>query len=136
MKRKDEYYYLEMHIKHLEWFVMNYAYDYMSYHELCEYVYKVYTNELEPLRIRYHEGNLNERMHQLLTKGYKCIKHLSKDHNISWPPHPRDFFIKEQLNRLEDEINDLVEECRSIPRQIDVLTHQLKRLKKWNKLSN
>lgn len=45
MKKIKREYILEMTVKHLEWLNYNYGWNQMSYHELCEFVYKVYTKQ-------------------------------------------------------------------------------------------
>lgn len=77
---------LRQTINHLDWLCCTYGYYRMSYPELCQYVYRVYTKQLEPLRLQYQEGKLNERMHWLLTRGYKYARELCRDHDIAWPP--------------------------------------------------
>lgn len=108
----------------------------MSNPELCEFVYKVYTGQLEPLRQEYRAGRISERMHELLTQGYKYACEVCRDHNVDWPPHhPADDY-EERLAKVEDNCIDIMDDLRRLTRQLENLKSEIKLLKKWNRRSS
>lgn len=136
MKKIKREYILELTVKYLEWLNYNYGWNQMSYPELCEFVYKAYTEQLEPLRKEYRADRISERMHQLLTLGYKYARELCRDHEVTWPPnHPADDYA-ERLAKVEDNCIDIMDDLRRLTRQLENLKSEIKRLKKWNRQSN
>lgn len=124
---------LRQTINHLDWLCCSYGYYRMSYPELCQYVYKVYTKQLEPLRLQYLEGKLNERMHWLLTKGYKYARELCRDHDIAWPPQHESLLYSERLSAAEKSCQELVDSFERLQSRIEGLQIELKKLKRWSK---
>ena len=80
MTRRFEEQNLRQIINHLDWLTCSCGYYNMSYPGLSQNVHRIYTMELEPLRQRDREWNLKERIHRLLTSGYKNAVQLCKDH--------------------------------------------------------
>ena len=134
---------LRQTINHLDWLCCTYGYYRMSYPELCQYVYRVYTKQLEPLRLQYLEGQLNERMHWLLTRGYKYARELCRNHDIAWPPPHESSLYSERLSAVERSCKEIVDDFQRLqrgieefPRRIEALKIELKRLKRWSKHLN
>ena len=134
---------LRQTINHLDWLCCTYGYYRMSYPELCQYVYRVYTKQLEPLRLQYQEGKLNERMHWLLTRGYKYARELCRDDDIAWPPQHESLLYSERLSAAERSCDDIADQflqlkkdIEEFPRRIQALKYELERLKKWSKHLN
>lgn len=135
MKKIKREYILEMLVKHLEWLNYNFGWNQMSYPELCEFVFKVYTEQLEPLRKEYRSSQISERMHELLTFGYKYAREVCRDHEVTWPPQPIDN-IYGRLSDVESKCAQIEREIHQMVRQLENLKSEIKLLKKWNRQSN
>ena len=105
----------------------------MSYPELCQYVHRIYTMELEPLCQRYRVGNLNERMHRLLTNGYKNAVELCKDYGIEWPPQHESLLYSERLASAEKSCKKIVDDIQRLQDEVEAMKCELKKLKRWSK---
>lgn len=127
-------YILELTVKHLEWLNYDYGWNQMSYRELCGYVYKVYTEQLEPLRLEYRNGRTNKRVHELLTKGYKYTREVCRDHDVEWPPQPVDN-IQGHLAEIESKCTEIERDLYRTARQLETLKSEIKLLKIWNRQS-
>ena len=101
MKRRFEEHNLRQIIDYLDWLTYSCGYYNMSFPELYQYVHRIFTMELEPLHQRYREKNLNERMHRLLTRGYKNAAQLCNDLGIQWPPQHESLLYSERLASAE-----------------------------------
>lgn len=135
MKKIKREYILEMLVKHLEWLNYNFGWNQMSYPELCEFVFKVYTEQLEPLRKEYRASQISERMHELLTFGYKYAREVCRDHEVTWPPQSIDN-IYGRLSDVESKCAQIEREIHQMVRQLENLKSEIKLLKKWNRQSN
>lgn len=133
MKRRFEEQNLRQIINHLDWLTCSCGYYNMSYHELCQYVHRIYTMELEPLRQRYREGNLNERMHRLLTSGYKNAVELCKGQGIEWPPQHESLLYSERLASAEKSCEKIVDDFQRLQDEVEAMKCELKKLKRWSK---
>lgn len=138
-KRRLQEEVLRQTINHLDWLNCNRGYYNMSEAELCQYVHRVYTKQIEPLRLQYRDGQLNERMHWLLTRCYKNAVELCRDHGIAWPPPHESSLYSERLYAVEkscekvvDDIQRLQRELEELPSRIEALKYQLKELKRWS----
>lgn len=135
MKKIKKEYILDLTVKHQEWLNYNYGWNQMSYPELCEFVYKAYTEQLVPLRKEYRAGVASERIHELLTQGYRHAREVCRGHEITWPPQPIDN-IYGRLTEIESKCAEIERDMHQAARQLENLKSKIKLLKKWNRQSN
>lgn len=126
MKNLKKEYILELAVKHLEW--VSYGWHQMSHPELCEYIYKVYTTQLEPLRLEYRARWINKRMHELLTRGYKYAREVCIELDLTWPPE-QIYSFHNRLKIVEDKCADIEDDLERITRIFDNLKSDIKFLK-------
>lgn len=106
-----------MTVKHLDWLNCSSGYYHMSYPELGQYIKTVYYKLLEPLRLEYRSGQIDERIHQLLTQGNKYAYEVCRDHDVPWPPEPENHFVKQ--------LYDLMKEKIEIEHKLQQLNHRV-----------
>ena len=135
MRMSLKVYTLEVSVRHLEWLYYCYGWNQMSHPELCEFIYKVYTEQLEPLRLEYRAGRVTECTHELLTRGYKYAREVCRDHDVEWPPKPIDN-INERIEDIENNCAKIESDFQCLNRRIEALKSDIRLLKRWSKHLN
>lgn len=133
-KDREREFVLEIIVGHLESLAIDPRY--MSYMELSQYIHKVYTRDLAPLRQEYRDGLINERMHTLLTQGYKAAKEICMSHCIPWPPPADHCIYEKRLVELVRSFENIEEQLQVYQDKVERLKNELAELKKFRKWSN
>ncbi len=126
MKQRYIEYSLRASVKHLDYLYSFGVDDNLMYSDVCDCIHKIFTRQLEPLRLQYREGRLNERIHNLLTEGYKYAYLTCKEYGIAWPPPSKARILIERLSSYENEYENLIRDFENIKNRIDYLKYVLK----------